>query len=142
VKRNLQIDANDAASVHTVSATAQQWRALRGQGPFPSGTGYALGAGGHMHLIGRSIKITRTDASGETVLLDIPAWSFHWQGQYQYKAPIEIANSDTITLRCEYDNSNEHRLALGLTPNTAVTWGEGTQDEMCLASVQLVDRLP
>jgi mono/diheme cytochrome c family protein len=142
VKRNLQIAANDGASIHTQSATVQQWRALRGQQPFPSGKGYALGAGGHMHLVGRRITITRTNASGDAVLLDIPAWSFHWQGQYEYKTPIELANSDTLTIRCEYDNSNAHRLALGLLPNTPVTWGEGTQDEMCLASVQMVDRLP
>jgi len=142
IKRNLQIAANDPASVHTASATVQQWRALRGQQPFPSGKGYALGAGGHMHLVGHRITITRSNAGGDTVLLDVPAWSFHWQGQYQYKTPIELANSDTLTIRCEYDNSNEHRLALGLDPSTPVTWGEGTRDEMCLASVQMVDRLP
>jgi mono/diheme cytochrome c family protein len=142
VKRNLQIAANDGASVHTQSATVSQWRALRGQPPFPSGTGYALGAGGHMHMIGRRITITRTNASGDTVLLDVPSWSFHWQGQYEYRAPIAVANTDTLTIRCEYDNSNEHRLELGLDPNVPVTWGEGTQDEMCLASIQMVDRLP
>ncbi len=142
LKRNLQIAADDAASVHTQSATVTQWRALRGQPPFPSGTGYALGAGGHMHMIGRRLTITRTNATGDTVLLDIPSWSFHWQGQYEYVTPIALANTDTLTIRCEYDNSNEHRLALGLQPNTPVTWGEGTQDEMCLAAIQMVDRLP
>ncbi len=142
IKRNLQIAADDAASIHTQSATVTQWRALRGQPPFPSGTGYALGSGGHMHMIGRRLTITRTNASGDTVLLDIPSWSFHWQGQYEYVTPIALANTDTLTIRCEYDNSNEHRLALGLSPNTPVTWGEGTQDEMCLAALQMVDRLP
>jgi hypothetical protein len=142
LKRNLQIAADDASSIHTQSATVTQWRALRGQPPFPSGTGYALGAGGHMHMIGRRLTITRTNATGDAVLLDIPSWSFHWQGQYEYVTPIALANTDTLTIRCEYDNSNEHRLALGLAPNTPVTWGEGTQDEMCLASIQMVDRLP
>ena len=142
IVRNLSIAADDGASVHTQSATLSQWRALRGQAPFPSGFGYVLGAGGHMHLIGHRITITRTNASGETVLLDIPAWSFHWQGQYEYAAPIQVANTDTLTIRCEYDNSNQHRLALGLDPNVTVTWGEGTRDEMCLAGLQMVDRLP
>lgn len=142
IKRNLQIAADDPASVHTASATVQQWRALRGQAPFPSGKGYALGAGGHMHLIGRRITISRSNATGTDTLLDIPAWSFHWQGSYQFVTPIELANSDTLTIRCEYDNSNEHRLALGLDINTPVSWGEGTRDEMCLASVMMVDELP
>jgi ribosomal protein L11 methylase PrmA len=76
------------------------------------------------------------------VLLDIPAWSFHWQGAYQYVTPIQIDNTDTLTIRCEHDNSNENRLALGLTPGVAVTFGEGSTDEMCLGSIQMVDRLP
>ena len=142
LKHNLQIEVDDASSVHEISATVQQWRALRGGGPFPSGKGYALGAGGHMHMLGTRISLTRTNPAGTTTLLDIPAWSFHWQGQYQFVTPIEVANSDTITLRCEYDNSNTNRLALGLPANTPVSWGEGTQDEMCLAQLLMTDTLP
>ncbi len=142
VKRNLQIAADQADAVHTQSATVQQWRALRGGQPFPAGKGYALAVSGHMHMIGKRILISRSNASGTTTLLDIPAWSFHWQGQYQFAAPIEVANSDTLTIRCEHDNSNENRLRLGLPPSMPVQWGEGSLDEMCLASVQLVDRLP
>jgi mono/diheme cytochrome c family protein len=142
IKVNIPIPANTNPVVHEASATVSQWRALRGQQPFPSGHGFALGVGGHMHLIGTRVSITRTNASGTSTLLDIPAWSFHWQGQYQYASPIQIENTDTLTIRCEYDNSDQHRLALGLTPGTAVNFGEGTQDEMCLAAVQMVDRLP
>jgi hypothetical protein len=138
IKRNLQIDADDGASVQELTLTVAQWRQLRGQQPFASGRGYALGAGGHMHQIGRRISIT----SGTRTLLDIPRWSFHWQGTYQYVDPIEIANTDSLTIRCEYDNSNQNRLALGLAPNTPVAWGEGTEDEMCLASLQMVEQLP
>ncbi len=142
IKHDLHITENDPASVHTNSATVQQWRALRGQGPFPSGHGYALGAAGHMHMIGKRITLTRSNATGDTVLLDIPAWSFHWQGGYELVTPIELANTDTLTIRCEYDNSTQNRLALGLPPGVAVSWGEGSQDEMCLGAIQLVDRLP
>ena len=95
-----------------------------------------------MHLIGRRVTLTRTNASGTSTLLDIPAWDFHWQGQYQYVAPIALANTDTLTLRCEYDNSDQNRLALGLTPGVTVTWGEGTQDEMCIGALQMVEQLP
>jgi Copper type II ascorbate-dependent monooxygenase, C-terminal domain len=142
IRHKLDIPVDAAAAVNEQSATVTQWRALRGGQAFPSGHGYALGAGGHMHLIGKRITITRTNAGGTTTLLDIPAWSFHWQGEYQFVTPIEIANTDTLTIRCEYDNSSQNRLARGLPPGVAVSWGEGTQDEMCLASLQIVDHLP
>ena len=142
IRHDLTIPIDDAAAVNTQSATVTQWRALRGGKPFPSGHGYAMGIGGHMHLVGHRITVTRTNASGDQILLDIPAWTFHWQGQYQFAQPIEIDNTDTLTIRCEYDNSNTNRLAQGLQPNTSVGWGEGTTDEMCLASIQIVDHLP
>jgi hypothetical protein len=142
IKRNLDIAVNDAASVHSQSATVGQWKSLRGGAPFPSGHGYVLGAGGHMHLVGKRITITRSNADGVSTILDIPDWNFHWQGEYQLATPIEVANTDLITIRCEHDNSSANRLAKGLTPGVAVSWGEGTQDEMCLASLQIVDHLP
>src|SRR5262249_37881516 len=123
----------DPASVHEVSATVAQWRQLTGGQPFPSGTGFALGAGGHMHLIGHRVTITRTNATGTTTLLDIPAWDFHWQGQSPYATPIPLANTDTATPRCEYDNR---------AGTQTVTWGEGTQDEMCIGALQMVEQLP
>jgi hypothetical protein len=102
-----------------------------------------MGAGGHMHYIGKHITLTRTTTANVTdTLLDIPAWSFHWQGQYQLVTPIQIDNTDTLTIRCEYDNSDTNRLALGLTPDMDVSWGEGTEDEMCLGSIQMIDHLP
>jgi hypothetical protein len=142
IRHNLSIPINEPAAVNTQSATVNQWRALRGGQPFPSGKAYILGAGGHMHLVGKKITVTRTNAAGTTTLLDIPDWNFHWQGEYTFAQPIEVANTDTLTIRCEYDNSTQNRLTKGLPPGVAVTWGEGTQDEMCLASLQIVDRLP
>jgi hypothetical protein len=143
IKHNLDIPAGDANAVNEQALTVQQWRALRGGKPFPSGHAYLMGAGGHMHLVGKRIAVTRTTSAGVTqTLLDIPAWSFHWQGQYQLATPIELDNTDTITIRCEHDNSDQNRLAKGLQPGMAVTWGEGTTDEMCLAQLQIVDRLP
>jgi hypothetical protein len=45
---------------------------------------------------------------------------------------IKVVPTDTITIRCTYDNPG----------STTLTWGEGTADEMCLAQVQVVDQLP
>lgn len=142
IKHNLAIPADTAGAINEQTATLNQWRALRGGKPFPSGHGYILGAGGHMHLVGKRIAITRTSATGASTILDVPDWNFHWQGQYELAQAIQIENTDALTIRCEHDNSNANRLSHGLSPNVSVTWGEGTTDEMCLASLQIVDRLP
>ncbi len=90
-----------------------------------------------MHLIGTRVAITRTIAAATTTILDIPAWSFHWQGQYQLVTPIEVDNSDTITLRCEYATQTGSRT---VCPRT---WrGEGTQDEMCIGQLMMVETRP
>jgi len=79
----------------------------------------------------------------ERILLDIPRWDFHWQGQWLYQEPIAVRASDTLTIDCTYDNSEEHRAAVGLDPVAeTVTWGEGTTDEMCMGAVALVSEQP
>jgi hypothetical protein len=40
--------------------------------------------------------------------------------------------TDTLEIQCTYDNPG----------TTTVTWGEGTTDEMCLGSLQVVDQDP
>jgi hypothetical protein len=78
----------------------------------------------HMHLHGTSISVSLARPSGETVLVDIPRWDFHWQGGYVFASPERLSVGDTLKLRCVYDNSS------GTVP---LRWGEGTADEMCLA---------
>lgn len=89
---------------------------------------------GHMHMVGVQTSLTLERSSGEkSVLLDIPAWDFHWQGSYTLKTPIEVDADDKITLRCVYDNTPEHLSAVGYPePAHLVTLGEGSTDEMCI----------
>jgi len=72
----------------------------------------------HMHVKGRSLKVMMDN----TCLVDIPRWDFHWQQAFMYSAPITRSSTSSIRLTCTWDN----------TTNNAVTWGEGTADEMCL----------
>ena len=38
---------------------------------------------GHMHLLGRSIRVELNPGTPRAkILLDIPRWDFHWQGSY------------------------------------------------------------
>ena len=46
-------------------------------------------------------------------------------------------------MRCIYDNTEERRAEEGYVgPLADVHWGEGTQDEMCIGYVTVVDQLP
>ncbi len=80
----------------------------------------------HMHLKGRRALIEVERASGEdTCLLDIPDWDFNWQQFYFFADPrgIRLMPGDRVTFSCTWDNTTSH----------TVRWGDGTEDEMCIA---------
>ena len=83
---------------------------------------------GHMHELGSSFRLElNPDEADALVLLDIPRWDFHWQGNYQFAEPVQVARGDVLRMTCRWDNrlSDEPRY---------VVWGEGTTDEMCFGS--------
>jgi hypothetical protein len=98
------------------------------------------GVAGHMHYLGQSIKLefNHRDAARRQVLLEIPRWDFHWQGFYWLEQPLQVRMGDTFRISCEFDNSPENQPWLDgkqRAPRYTV-WGEGTEEEMCLAYVQ------
>lgn len=129
IKFNLNIPPGAVDHVEEASLTARAWSQNKF---FPDGEGWIIGVGGHMHTLGRRILLQRTSGGVQQTLLDVPAWDFHWQGSYTFKEPIQILPTDTVSIRCEFDNPGA----------AAVQWGEGTADEMCLAGLQVVDRHP
>jgi hypothetical protein len=78
----------------------------------------------HMHTLGRTLHVTANAASGDSCLVDVDRWDFHWQNAWWYDAPLEFPSLANVTITCAYDTRNR---------TTPVTWGEGTSDEMCLA---------
>lgn len=91
---------------------------------------YAVEVIGHMHERGQQIVVElNPDTPDAQVLLDIPAWDFHWQGAYQFQTPILLEEGDTVRVTCTWSNTTNPRY---------VIWGEGTQDEMCLAWLTIV----
>jgi len=94
---------------------------------------------GHMHLLGRSIRVELSPGTPRArVLLDIPRWDFHWQASYVLARPAEARAGDVLRVTCRHDAS----LRRGLVPAAArapryTLWGEGTTDEMCLGLVQV-----
>lgn len=101
----------------------------------PLGFGFTLyGLFPHMHLFGTHISLDATHAGRTTRLIDVPQWSFHWQGSYALQTPLQIVPGDTLGLQCVYDNSPEHQPWIDGAPQAPkpLRWGEKTTDEMCL----------
>jgi len=93
---------------------------------------------GHMHLLGRSIKIqVNPGRPNARTVLDIPTWDFDNQGARPVK-PVHLAAGDTVRVTCRHDQRLRDLLpALKGQPDKYVLWGEGTTDEMCLGILLL-----
>jgi hypothetical protein len=99
------------------------------------GTAYAVA--GHMHLLGRSIKVELNPATPRAqTLLDVPAYNFDDQAIQPLAAPVEIKAGDTVRVTCTHDAGLRKLLPqLRTLPPRYVVWGDGTSDEMCLGLI-------
>jgi len=84
------------------------------------------GIGPHMHQLGVSerIDLTKADGSRTDCLIDVPRWDFNWQFGYFFDTPIRVEPNDLIKMTCTYDTRSVDK---------STYWGEGTDEEMCLA---------
>ncbi len=89
------------------------------------------GVNGHMHGRGLSLRVQSVGQKNHC-LVDIPRWDFNWQRWYWFNEPIRVSAADALRITCEFST-------LGLSK--PLTWGDGTNDEMCLASayITLID---
>ncbi|MBF6596446.1 MAG: monooxygenase [Thermaceae bacterium] len=99
---------------------------------------------GHMHLRGADIKLEliRSGQTTPQVLLHIPKWDFHWQGNYWFKTPVDVNKGDTVRISCTWNNSLANQPVINGKPLEPryIVWGEGTTDEMCLGVIQAAAR--
>ncbi len=88
---------------------------------------------GHMHLLGRSIKIQVDPGTPrERTILNIPVWDFDNQGAKPIK-PVTLQPGETLKVTCKHVQWLRDRLpAFKGIPDKYVVWGEGSTDEMCL----------
>lgn len=87
----------------------------------------------HMHLLGKKMNVVVQPPSGAAqCLIDIQDWDFNWQGSYRFKEPITIPTGSRVSLTAYYDNSSANPRNPN-DPPKAVSWGEETTDEMCIA---------
>lgn len=98
---------------------------------------HAIGISPHMHLLGRSMKVTATSPDGTVQpLIYIDDWDFHWQGTYTFARPVPLPGGTRIDVEAVYDNSSANRRNPSAPPHD-VRWGEQTTDEMCIAFVRV-----
>jgi hypothetical protein len=94
-------------------------------------------AAGHMHLLGRSIKIELNPGTpGARTLLNRKVWDFDNQRATPLPKQVRVAGGDVLRVTCTHD-AGLRRLIPELENEQPryVTWGEGTSDEMCLGIV-------
>jgi hypothetical protein len=92
---------------------------------------------GHMHLLGRSIRVDLIRADGtRTPLLNVPVWNFDDQRAQILAAPVTVGPGDKLRVSCTHDATLRAQLpATAKLPPRYVVWGEGSSDEMCLGIV-------
>ncbi len=99
---------------------------------------HVMGISPHMHNLGKQIRVVAVDPTGRRVapLITIKDWDFNWQGAYEFERPIRLPKGSRFRVEAVYDNSAENPNNPN-DPPKEVKWGEGTNDEMCLVTVQV-----
>ncbi|GAB3764051.1 hypothetical protein FB382_001038 [Nocardioides ginsengisegetis] len=97
-----------------------------------------LGVAGHMHLLGRWIRIETNPGTPEAkTILDIPIWDFDNQGAKPI-TPVHLDTWDTVKVTCKHVQWLRDKLpSFQGQDERYVVWGEGTTDEMCLGMLQV-----
>ena len=83
---------------------------------------------------GRPRPPSRATRGSTQCLINISDWDFNWQGMYRYKTPMALPVGTRIALSAYYDNSADNPRNPN-SPPRAVSWGEATTDEMCIAFI-------
>jgi mono/diheme cytochrome c family protein len=89
----------------------------------------------HMHVRGKAARYEATLPDGtRRTLLDVPAYDFNWQLQYQFAEPVTLPRGTRLIYTAWYDNSPDN--PANPDPAKLVRWGPQTFDEMMLGYVE------
>ena len=85
----------------------------------------------HMHVRGKSFRYTAVypDNSRE-ILMDVPHYDFNWQTEYRLAERKKLPKGTRIYCEAAFDNSPAN--LNNPDPNSAVTWGDQTYEEMMI----------
>lgn len=85
----------------------------------------------HMHELGVQQTLEVGPVDEMACATGVRSWDFGWQRMYFYQEPVALEEGDMLRVTCTYDLSGvDHD----------VTWGWGTQDEMCLTALYVTER--
>jgi thiol-disulfide isomerase/thioredoxin len=85
----------------------------------------------HMHMVGKTIKVTMTPPGGKrTTLLAIDDWDYNWQETYWIEKPIPFVKGTKFEVEATYDNSAKNPNN-PFNPPKMVWFGDQTDNEMC-----------
>lgn len=96
----------------------------------------------HMHLLGRDMTVIARLPDGTVQnLIRIENWDFNWQESYTFQEPVALPRKTRIELTAHFDNStdNPHN---PFRPPQDVAWGESTDEEMCIAFIEMAPARP
>ncbi len=84
----------------------------------------------HMHMLGKSVKVTMTPPGGqERLLVDIPDWDYNWQESYFFKEPIAVKTGTVFEVSAVFNNAASNPSNPNSPPKD-VKQGQQTTDEM------------
>jgi hypothetical protein len=88
--------------------------------PVPGGQIHAVRGWPHMHLLGAAQSTLVTNGGAQVGDLGSTS-SYSFYNQIGYPLDVTVGAGDTVTTKCSYNN----------TTNSAVSFGENTESEMC-----------
>jgi peroxiredoxin len=89
----------------------------------------------HMHLLGRSVKVTLTPPGGKPMtLVDIPRWDYRWQETYRFRERLLAKVGSKLEVEGVFDNSKDNPHNPN-DPPRPVSMGQQTTDEMLYAFI-------
>ncbi len=124
----MKIPAADPEVVHQYVADPRSFFQLLGS-PLDNSNGFNIEAVMfHMHTLGRHGEVFLEKADRRRIkILDIPAWDFHWQNEYQLAQTVRFEPGDKLRVKCTFANDK---------PGSVETnWGENSTEEMCVANI-------
>jgi mono/diheme cytochrome c family protein len=123
-----QVDISAGEGNYVVDKSIAIRAAVQAYGIFP-----------HMHLLGRTVKVTATLPDGTIrPLLSIVDWDFNWQNYYQYQTPVLLPAGTRVDAHWTFDNSAANPANPSIPPKRVV-FGEQTTNEM---AALLLDVIP
>jgi len=96
----------------------------------------------HMHLLGKTVKVTLTPPDGTAqTLVEIDDWDYNWQETYWLKKPLDVKAGTKIEIEAVFDNSDKNPNNPSNPPGI-VFIGEQTTNEMLFGFLGATSNTP